>query len=114
MKLTVGQALVKYLSRQYCVHDGERQRLIPATLGIFGHGNVAGLGQALDQYQSEMPFIQGRNRAVARSFGFGIRPRSAAPRHPGRHFVDRPGRHQHGYRCGDGDDQPDPGPPAPK
>jgi 3D-(3,5/4)-trihydroxycyclohexane-1,2-dione acylhydrolase (decyclizing) len=61
MKLTVGQALVKYLSRQYCVHDGERQRLIPATLGIFGHGNVAGLGQALDQYQSEMPFIQGRN-----------------------------------------------------
>ena len=61
MKLTVGQALVKYLSRQYCVHDGERQRLMPAILGIFGHGNVAGLGQALDQYQSEMPFIQGRN-----------------------------------------------------
>ena len=61
MRLTVGQALVKYLSRQYSVHDGERQRLIPAVLGIFGHGNVAGLGQALDQYQSEMPFIQGRN-----------------------------------------------------
>jgi 3D-(3,5/4)-trihydroxycyclohexane-1,2-dione acylhydrolase (decyclizing) len=61
MKLTVGQAVVKYLARQYCVRDGERQRLIPATLGIFGHGNVAGLGQALDQYQSEMPFIQGRN-----------------------------------------------------
>jgi 3D-(3,5/4)-trihydroxycyclohexane-1,2-dione acylhydrolase (decyclizing) len=61
MRLTVGQALVKYLSRQYCVHDGERQRLIPAMLGIFGHGNVAGLGQALDQYQSEMPFVQGRN-----------------------------------------------------
>ncbi len=61
MRLTVGQALVKYLSRQYCVHDGERQRLVPAMLGIFGHGNVAGLGQALDQYQLEMPFVQGRN-----------------------------------------------------
>jgi 3D-(3,5/4)-trihydroxycyclohexane-1,2-dione acylhydrolase (decyclizing) len=61
MRLTVGQALVKYLSHQYCVQDGERRRLVPAVLGIFGHGNVAGLGQALDQYQSEMPFVQGRN-----------------------------------------------------
>ena len=113
MKLTVGQAVVKYLARQYCVRDGERRRLIPATLGIFGHGNVAGLGQALDQYQSEMPFIQGRNEQslvhLASAFA-----RSAALRHPGRHFVDRPGRHQHDYGSGDCDDQPDPGPPAPK
>ena len=39
-----------YLSRQYSVADGDRRRLIPAAMGIFGHGNVAGLGQALDQY----------------------------------------------------------------
>ena len=45
MRLTVAQALVTYLSRQYSVADGQRRRLIPATLGIFGHGNVAGLGQ---------------------------------------------------------------------
>src|SRR3954466_3184150 len=61
IRLTVAQAVVTYLSRQYSVADGERRRLIPATLGIFGHGNVAGLGQALDQLNETMPFIQGRN-----------------------------------------------------
>jgi 3D-(3,5/4)-trihydroxycyclohexane-1,2-dione acylhydrolase (decyclizing) len=60
-RLTVAQAVVTYLSRQYSVADGERRRLIPATLGIFGHGNVAGLGQALDQLSDVMPFVQGRN-----------------------------------------------------
>jgi 3D-(3,5/4)-trihydroxycyclohexane-1,2-dione acylhydrolase (decyclizing) len=61
VRLTVAQALVTYLSRQYSVADGQRRRLIPATLGIFGHGNVAGLGQALDQLSEAMPFVQGRN-----------------------------------------------------
>ena len=61
LRLTTAQALVLYLSRQYSVADGHRRRLIPASMGIFGHGNVAGLGQALDQYSDELPFIQGRN-----------------------------------------------------
>src|SRR5205085_4805390 len=61
VRLTVAQAVVTYLSRQYSVADGERRRLIPATLGIFGHGNVAGMGQALDQLSDLMPFVQGRN-----------------------------------------------------
>jgi 3D-(3,5/4)-trihydroxycyclohexane-1,2-dione acylhydrolase (decyclizing) len=61
VRLTVGQALVTYLSRQYSVADGRRRRLVPAALGIFGHGNVAGLGQALDQFSDVLPFIQGRN-----------------------------------------------------
>ncbi|MFD3373369.1 MULTISPECIES: 3D-(3,5/4)-trihydroxycyclohexane-1,2-dione acylhydrolase (decyclizing) [unclassified Streptomyces] len=61
VRLTVAQALVTYLSRQHSVADGERRRLIPAALGIFGHGNVAGLGQALDQLSDELPFVQGRN-----------------------------------------------------
>ena len=61
VRLTVAQALVTYLSRQYSVADGRRRRLIPAALGIFGHGNVAGLGQALDQLSDALPFIQGRN-----------------------------------------------------
>lgn len=61
VRLTVAQAVVTYLSRQHSVADGRRRRLIPATLGIFGHGNVAGLGQALDQLGETMPFIQGRN-----------------------------------------------------
>jgi 3D-(3,5/4)-trihydroxycyclohexane-1,2-dione acylhydrolase (decyclizing) len=61
VRLTVAQAIVTYLSRQYSVADGRRRRLIPAALGIFGHGNVAGLGQALDQLSDALPFVQGRN-----------------------------------------------------
>src|SRR3954467_3891005 len=61
IRLTVAQAVITYLSQQYSVAAGARRRLIPATLGIFGHGNVAGLGQALDQLAETMPFIQGRN-----------------------------------------------------
>jgi 3D-(3,5/4)-trihydroxycyclohexane-1,2-dione acylhydrolase (decyclizing) len=61
VRLTVAQAVVTYLSRQYSVADGRRRRLVPAALGIFGHGNVAGLGQALDQLSDALPFIQGRN-----------------------------------------------------
>ena len=61
VRLTVAQAIVTYLSKQHSVADGQRRRLIPAALGIFGHGNVAGLGQALDQLSDALPFIQGRN-----------------------------------------------------
>jgi len=61
LRLTTAQALILYLSKQYSVADGDRRRLIPAAMGIFGHGNVAGLGQALDQYADGLPFIQGRN-----------------------------------------------------
>uniref|UniRef100_A0AAU2JQD0 3D-(3,5/4)-trihydroxycyclohexane-1,2-dione acylhydrolase (Decyclizing) n=1 Tax=Streptomyces sp. NBC_00049 TaxID=2903617 RepID=A0AAU2JQD0_9ACTN len=62
MRLTVAQALVRFLARQYAERDGQRHRLIAATWGIFGHGNVAGLGQALlESGRGEMPFFQGRN-----------------------------------------------------
>ncbi|MFF4258594.1 3D-(3,5/4)-trihydroxycyclohexane-1,2-dione acylhydrolase (decyclizing) [Streptomyces sp. NPDC001663] len=60
-RLTVAQALVRFLAAQYTERDGVRQRLIGATWGIFGHGNVAGVGQALIEYADEMPYHQGRN-----------------------------------------------------
>ncbi|MDT7670725.1 MAG: hypothetical protein QOC74_3508, partial [Pseudonocardiales bacterium] len=47
MKLTVAQALVRFLAVQYSERDGVEQRLIPGCFGIFGHGNVAGVAQAL-------------------------------------------------------------------
>ena len=71
VRLTVAQAVVTYLSQQYSVADGERRRLIPATLGIFGHGNVAGMGQALDQLSDLMPFVQGRNEQSLVHLGVG-------------------------------------------
>ncbi|MEU0459348.1 thiamine pyrophosphate-binding protein, partial [Streptomyces sp. NPDC006129] len=60
-RLTTAQALVRFLSAQYTERDGVRRRLIAGTWGIFGHGNVAGLGQALVEYADVMPFHQGRN-----------------------------------------------------
>ncbi|KMS68754.1 3D-(3,5/4)-trihydroxycyclohexane-1,2-dione hydrolase [Streptomyces viridochromogenes] len=60
-RLTVAQALVRFLSAQYTERDGVRHRLIGATWGIFGHGNVAGIGQALVEYGDVMPYHQGRN-----------------------------------------------------
>lgn len=60
-RLTVAQALVRFLARQYAERDGRRQRLIGATWGIFGHGNVAGIGQALLESAEDMPYFQGRN-----------------------------------------------------
>ncbi len=63
--MTVAQALVTFLANQWSV-DGEiRERTIPGMFGIFGHGNVAGLGQALKQLNVEqpelMPYFQARN-----------------------------------------------------
>src|SRR3954466_6453205 len=61
VRVTTAQAIGRYLAAQTSVRDGRRQRLIPAMLGIFGHGNVAGMGQALDEDQAELPFTQARN-----------------------------------------------------
>ncbi|WP_414507159.1 3D-(3,5/4)-trihydroxycyclohexane-1,2-dione acylhydrolase (decyclizing) [Streptomyces sp. NEAU-L66] len=60
-RLTVAQALVEFLAHQYTERDGRRHRLINACWGIFGHGNVAGLGQALLESGDALPYLQGRN-----------------------------------------------------
>jgi 3D-(3,5/4)-trihydroxycyclohexane-1,2-dione acylhydrolase (decyclizing) len=59
IRLTVGQALVRFLAAQHTERDGIEHRLIEGCFGIFGHGNVAGLGQAL--LQEGFPYLQGRN-----------------------------------------------------
>jgi 3D-(3,5/4)-trihydroxycyclohexane-1,2-dione acylhydrolase (decyclizing) len=61
IRLTVGQAIVKYLSVQSSERDGKRRRLIPGLFGIFGHANVSGLGQGLIEYGQDLPFFQTRN-----------------------------------------------------
>jgi 3D-(3,5/4)-trihydroxycyclohexane-1,2-dione acylhydrolase (decyclizing) len=71
IRLTVAQAVITYLAKQYSVANGQRRRLIPATLGIFGHGNVAGMGQALDQLSDLMPFVQGRHEQSLVHLGVG-------------------------------------------
>jgi 3D-(3,5/4)-trihydroxycyclohexane-1,2-dione acylhydrolase (decyclizing) len=50
VRLTVGQAIVRFMAAQDVERDGHRERFIAGVWGIFGHGNVAGLGQALEEY----------------------------------------------------------------
>ena len=61
MRLTVGQALVRFLTAQHSERDGVRQRFFAGCWGIFGHGNVAGLGEALLEASNELRYYQGRN-----------------------------------------------------
>jgi 3D-(3,5/4)-trihydroxycyclohexane-1,2-dione acylhydrolase (decyclizing) len=61
MRLTVAQALVRFLAAQEIERDGERRRFFAGCFGIFGHGNLAGLGQALEQHQDLLPYHQARN-----------------------------------------------------
>lgn len=70
VRLTVAQAIIRFLANQYVEHDGERTRFFAGCLGIFGHGNVAGLGQALLQDEIEaaeagrepgLKYVLGRN-----------------------------------------------------
>ena len=61
VRVTTAQALVRYLQAQWSERDGDRRRLIPGVWGIFGHGNVIGVGQALEEVGDELTFHQGRN-----------------------------------------------------
>lgn len=64
-RMTVGQALVEFLANQWTVDGDVRERTIPGIFGIFGHGNVAGVGQAIKQLHVEqpglLPYHQARN-----------------------------------------------------
>ena len=75
-RMTVSQALIEFLARQWTVDGGIRERTIPGVFGIFGHGNVAGIGQALRQLNVHepdlMPYHQARNEQamVHQSVGY--------------------------------------------
>ena len=60
-RLTMAQALVEFLANQHSERDGNTQRLFAGCFGIFGHGNVAGIGQALRQYSDLLPYHMARN-----------------------------------------------------
>ncbi|WP_137147357.1 3D-(3,5/4)-trihydroxycyclohexane-1,2-dione acylhydrolase (decyclizing) [Mycolicibacterium sp. CR10] len=70
VRLTVAQATVRFLANQYAEHDGERHKFFAGCFGIFGHGNVAGIGQALLQDEVDaaeagvepgLKYVLGRN-----------------------------------------------------
>jgi len=61
IRLTAAQALVRFLAAQSVERDGVRHRFFGGCFGIFGHGNVAGVGQALLQHPDLLRYHQGRN-----------------------------------------------------
>ena len=60
-KMTVGQALVKFLDNQYVSFDGKETKFVDGIFTIFGHGIVCGLGQALDENPGGLRVYQGKN-----------------------------------------------------
>jgi 3D-(3,5/4)-trihydroxycyclohexane-1,2-dione acylhydrolase (decyclizing) len=60
-RLTMGQAIVEFLTQQYTSLDGVEQRFFGGVFSIFGHGNVAGIGQALLQAKDRLPCYFPRN-----------------------------------------------------
>ncbi|MBQ6601546.1 MAG: 3D-(3,5/4)-trihydroxycyclohexane-1,2-dione acylhydrolase (decyclizing) [Clostridia bacterium] len=61
MKLTMAQALVKFLDNQYVSFDGKETKFVDGIFGIFGHGCVVGIGQALEQGGHSLTYYQGHN-----------------------------------------------------
>lgn len=61
IRLTMAQALLRFLANQYVVMDGVEQRFVEGVFGIFGHGNVTGLGEALEYDAEGLTYYQGHN-----------------------------------------------------
>ena len=61
IRLTMAQALLRFLSQQYISLDQEEHRFVQGVFGIFGHGNVTGLGEALEYDAQGLTFFQGHN-----------------------------------------------------
>ncbi|MBQ4404466.1 MAG: 3D-(3,5/4)-trihydroxycyclohexane-1,2-dione acylhydrolase (decyclizing) [Selenomonadaceae bacterium] len=61
IRLTVAQALVKFLNNQYIEFDGKENKMFEGIFGIFGHGNVVGMGQALEEDAGDLIMRMGRN-----------------------------------------------------
>jgi len=73
VRVTTAQAIIKFLKNQYVHRDGTETPFFAGMLGIFGHGNVAGIGQAL-QENPDFPYILVRNEQS------GVHLPAASPR----------------------------------
>jgi 3D-(3,5/4)-trihydroxycyclohexane-1,2-dione acylhydrolase (decyclizing) len=82
IKLTVAQAIIRYLTAQYIEIDGEKTRVCGGGFGIFGHGNVTCLGEALYENQEALPLYRGQNEQ-----GMGFAAAAYAKAHLRRRFM---------------------------
>ncbi|MED4602348.1 thiamine pyrophosphate-binding protein, partial [Paenibacillus validus] len=61
IRLTMAQALLRFLDAQYVSMDGVETKFVQGVMGIFGHGNVTGLGEALERSAGALTYVQGKN-----------------------------------------------------
>ena len=61
VRLTTAQAIIRYLENQYIDIDGQQMRVCGGGFGIFGHGNVTCLGEALYDAKDKLPLYRGQN-----------------------------------------------------
>jgi TPP-dependent trihydroxycyclohexane-1,2-dione (THcHDO) dehydratase len=79
VRTTTAAAIVRFLQAQYVRRDGVEHRLIHGVAGIFGHGNVTGLGQALEEFGGKsLPHYQPKNEQAG-ACGDRLRQDQAAP-----------------------------------
>lgn len=103
-ELTVAQALIRFLAAQHVQRDGREQRFIEGCFGIFGHGNVAGIGQALQQEAPALRYYQGRNEQAMVHVAAGYARASNRLRTLA--CTSSVGPDEHGHRGRAGHDQP--------
>ena len=70
-KISCAHALFKYLIAQKTIIDGKKVPLFPGAFGIYGHGNVACLGQAMEEFQSDLPGYRGHHEQSMALTGIG-------------------------------------------
>src|SRR4051794_30371930 len=71
VRLTMAQALVRYLCNQFIMIDGKKEMLFPGVFAIVGHGNVTGLSDALEAVKDTLPTWRGQNEQWMARAGVG-------------------------------------------
>ena len=72
IKMTMAQALLRFLDNQFVEVDGKEIKFVRGVIGIFGHGCVVGLGEALASKENKLPFFQGKNEQGAAHTAIGF------------------------------------------
>src|SRR5213082_2158561 len=72
IRLTMAQALVRALAAQWTELEGQRRRLFSGVWAIFGHGNVAGLGEALYETREVLPVLRAHNEQAMAHAAVGL------------------------------------------
>ena len=105
VRLTMAQALIRFLAAQRSARDGSEQTLFGGVFGIFGHGNVAGIGQALQEHRSALRYYLARNEQAMVHTAAAFAKMQQPPADVRLHVVDWPRRDEHDHRRGGRHDQ---------